>query len=227
MQQERGQQCAGLGQVQRALQRGSGGAAVAERVPGDCFQQESLGSPRTLEQANEGGCAVDDGGERGGRRLRVIPGEPQRRNGHAHLSAFTFPVPQFGEGIAGVLRFAEPHQSQQQQRAYRRDEVGGRGQAATQGLGGLQGGQRFRVPAAGQLQQPAYVLDSQHRGGLGLGPDGGFGPLNPGVCLVQAPLPGKPHSDGHASDAGGRVTGPAVPFRQFHRLPGVPGRLRE
>jgi hypothetical protein len=45
VQQEPQQRPVGFGEIERALEGVSGGGPVAERVPGDRLQQESLGQP--------------------------------------------------------------------------------------------------------------------------------------------------------------------------------------
>jgi len=73
IQQEPEQRTVGLGQVERALEGAFGRAGVAERVPGDRLQQERLSQPGRPDQR----CgAVENRGERGGRGVRVVLGEP-------------------------------------------------------------------------------------------------------------------------------------------------------
>ena len=101
------------------------------------------------------------------------------------------------------------------------------GEAPGQPLGGLEGGQRVGVTAARQLEQPADVVDPQHRRGLGFGSEGALGALDPGLCLLRPPLPGQRGSEYHVGEAGGRLVGPAVPLGQLDRLPAALRRPRE
>jgi hypothetical protein len=73
VQQERQERTVGLGHVQRAFHSTADGALVAEGIPGDRFQQDSLSQPSP--PAHPGG-AGHDRRERGGRRLRVVLCEP-------------------------------------------------------------------------------------------------------------------------------------------------------
>jgi hypothetical protein len=84
----------GLDEIKCLLQGAAGGDRVAERVTGDRLQQEGLTRPA---QVGHRGGAVQDGGERSGRRLRVAMGEPQRREGVTQLSAVGIVQP--GEGL--------------------------------------------------------------------------------------------------------------------------------
>jgi len=77
----------GLDEIECLLQGAPGGHRVTECVAGDRLQQERLTRPA---QVGHGGGAVQDGRERGGRRPRVALGEPQRRDGVAHLPAASF-----------------------------------------------------------------------------------------------------------------------------------------
>ena len=101
------------------------------------------------------------------------------------------------------------------------------GEVPGQPLGGPEGGQRVGVTAARQLEQPADVVDRHRRRGLGFGSEGALGALDPGLCLLEPPLPGQHGSEYHVGDAGGRLVGPAVPFGQLDRLPAALRRPRK
>ena len=73
----------------------------------------------------------------------------------------------------------------------RRDDQVRYGEAPGQPLGGLEGGQRVRVPAARQLQHPAGVADRHCRRGLGFGSEGAFGAQDPRLGLLRPSLPGQ------------------------------------
>ena len=80
----------GFSQIERAFQDPFGRGWLAERVPGDRLQQEGTNKPGTPDQ---GSRAVQDRCERGGRRVRIVLGEPQCR--------------QCGPRSAGFLRAAD------------------------------------------------------------------------------------------------------------------------
>jgi hypothetical protein len=50
--------------------------------------------------------AVDDGGERDRRRRRIVLGEPEHRQGVAHLCGVALRGGHLGEGLVDTLRFA-------------------------------------------------------------------------------------------------------------------------
>ena len=78
----------GFGQIERALEGAPGGGLVAaERIPGDRLQQERRDQPGPPAH---GSGAIQDRRERGGRRVRIVLGEPQRRGGDTHLAAVGF-----------------------------------------------------------------------------------------------------------------------------------------
>src|SRR6516164_6453410 len=104
MQQEWRQRAAGLGQVQRALQGAPCGGRVAERVPGDRLQQESVRQPGLRGYVNR---ALQDRRKRGGRRVRVVLAEPQRRCGDAYLARLAVLIAEAHEDLLGTLGFAE------------------------------------------------------------------------------------------------------------------------
>ena len=107
VQQEQRERAVGLGEAERAFQGPVGGALVAERVPGDRLQQESVSQPNPWEYR---GSAVKDRRERGDRRVRVVLGEPQHRGGDARLPVLAVLVAEFGKGLLGALGVAQAHQ---------------------------------------------------------------------------------------------------------------------
>ena len=72
---------------------------VAERVPGDRLQQESLVLQGPIGYRSG---AVQDRRERGGRRVRVVLGEPQRRRGDADIPTVAVLVAEVGEDLLGA-----------------------------------------------------------------------------------------------------------------------------
>ena len=77
VQQEREEEAIMLGEIEPSLEGASGRLPLTERVPGARLQQESRDPPHLMGFRSR---AVEDGRERGGRRSRVLPGEPQRRH---------------------------------------------------------------------------------------------------------------------------------------------------
>ena len=122
---------------------------------------------------------MDDRAGSGDRAIRVALGEPQYRGGDTHLTAFAVLVVEFGQHLFDLLGFAEAYQGLQEQSPGRRDEVMRHDEAAGQCLGGAESGSRLGGPVAGQVEQPAYVVDPQGRGGLGAGAEGTLGLLDP------------------------------------------------
>jgi hypothetical protein len=96
-----------------------------------------------------------------------------------------------------------------------------------QAFGSPERGQRVGLPAARQLELGADVVDRQRHRGIGFRSDGALGALQPGLGLVQAPLPGQHGSERHIGDAGGRLVGPAVPLGQVDRPPAELRRARQ
>ena len=133
-------------------------------------------------------------------------------------------VGECGQGLLGAVGLTEADQGLHQQRPVPVDHQARFGEASGQPVGGLEGGQRVRVPAARQLQQPADRPDRQSHCGFGHGSEGPFGALDPGFCLLRPPLPHQHACDRQARNAGGRVVGPAVPFGQLDRLHAPFGR---
>ncbi len=85
-----------------------GGAEVAERVPGDRLQQEGL--DLRFRQVTGAG-AVHGRRDRGGRRVRVVLGELQRRHGNADLPQVAVLFAGSGECLLGLLGLAEASSS--------------------------------------------------------------------------------------------------------------------
>ena len=98
VQQEQRQEAVGFRKVKRPFQGPPGGSRVAERVPGHRLEQKRLSQPA---RPVHGSGAVQDRRERGGRRGRLVQGEPQRRRGNPHLPAFPVLFFQAGEGRTG------------------------------------------------------------------------------------------------------------------------------
>ena len=110
----------GLGDIEGTLERAPGGGPVAECVPRDRLQHESANQP---VRPGHGSGAVQDRRQRGGRRARVVLGQPQHRLGDADLAAVAVLVTQAAQGLLGALRVAQAHQGVQQQCPRRRDEI--------------------------------------------------------------------------------------------------------
>jgi len=153
------------------------------------------------------------GARRGRRRLRVVLGEPQRRQGDAHL---------YARALAGVqarpgrLRRGRCHPSptracsmsgpRRRREDVRRDERG------RQPLGGLDVSQRLLVTAHERAR-----AGRGHSGGIsrwrvrprsaGSAP----GALEPPLCLRQPALADHHAGEYRVGDAGGLVLAPAVP----------------
>jgi len=62
------------------------------------------------------------------------------------------------------------------------------------------------------------MLNHQPVHGIGRGPNGPFGALEPRLCLIKAPLVRKRHSEDQAGGAGHRIVAPAVFLGQLNRL---------
>jgi hypothetical protein len=108
--EERQEHAVELGEIEGALEGAPGGGRVAERVAGDRLQQECSHHPGRMDP-DSGDRAVDDGRERGGRRLRVVLGEPQRRQGGAHFCALALVLVQPYEGGFDPAGFSQPCES--------------------------------------------------------------------------------------------------------------------
>ena len=188
VQQERQERAVGLGEIKRALEGVPGGGRVAERVLGDRLQHERLNQPGPPDL---GSGAVQDRREGGGRRVRVVLGEPQRRGGDTHLAVFAVLVAEAGEDLLGAFGLAEAHQGVQHKGPRRRDEQGRRGQAPGQPFGGTEGGQRVGVPATRQLELAAAMVDQQRHRRLGFRSEVALGALGPGLCFLGPALPGQ------------------------------------
>ncbi len=99
--------------------------------------------------------------------MRVVLGEPQRRQGSAYLSAFAVLVAETGVHLLGAFGVPEADQDVHLHGPRPRQEQVWCVQAPGQPLGGPEGSQRIGVPAAPQLEPPAHVVDRQPRRGLG------------------------------------------------------------
>ncbi len=113
VEKEEPDRAAGLGQVQCVFHGQVGGSRVAERVPGDRLEGESVNQPDPPEHRSR---AVQDRPERRGRRVRVVLGEAQCRCGRADFAAFSVVFTQVGEDPLGVLGLTHAYESVQQQR---------------------------------------------------------------------------------------------------------------
>jgi hypothetical protein len=94
----------GPDKIERPLQGAPGGGRVAERVACRRLQQQSRHHREGLEPDG----AVDDGRERGRRRLRVVLGEPQAAQGGAYLWVSALVFVQRGEGGFDAFGLARP-----------------------------------------------------------------------------------------------------------------------
>ena len=202
----------GRARVQGHVPRRRGRRARPGRSP-------RAGKPRPARCAGQRSGIAQDRREHGGRRLRVVLGEPLHRRGDAQLPAVAVLFFEAGEGLLGAFGVAEAHQGMDQHGPRHDDEVVRCGKVPGQPLGGPQGGQRVGVMAADQLEQSAEVVDHQRLRGLGFGSDGALGALHPGLRLLKPPLPDQRGSERHVGRAGGRLLGPAVPLGQFDQLP--------
>ena len=119
VQQEREEQAIRLGEIEPSLESVSGSLLLTERVPGARLQQESRDLPHLMGSR---GRAVEDGRERGGRRSRVVLGEPQRRDSGADTWPFAFGFGCLGQGGIGLCGLPQPHESVQEERAHLRRE---------------------------------------------------------------------------------------------------------
>lgn len=114
IQQEREEQASRLGKIEPSLEGASGGLPLTERVPGARLQQESRDLPH-LMGSRDG--AVEDGRERGGRRSRVVLGEPQRRHSGANTRPFAFLAGRLGQDGIGLRGLPQPHEDVEEERA--------------------------------------------------------------------------------------------------------------
>ena len=99
-------------------------------------------------------------GKRGERFVCVVLGEPQRRQADAHDPAVAVLVGECGQGLLGALGFTKADQGLHQKCPVRQDHQVRCGQASGQPVGGLEGGQCVRVPAARQLKPSADVCSA-------------------------------------------------------------------
>jgi hypothetical protein len=104
--------------------------------------------------------------------MRVVLRKLEHRGGDTHLAAVAILVVQLGQGLFDVLGVAEAYQSLHQQSPRRKGQVMRRDEAADQCLSGAECRQRLCRPAAGQFEQPAYVVDSQRGRGRGFRAEG-------------------------------------------------------
>jgi hypothetical protein len=119
VQQEREEQAIRLAEIEPSLEGASGRLLLTERVPGARLQQESRDLPHLMGSR---GRAVEDGRERGGRRSRVVLGEPQRRHCGADTWSFAFGFGRLGQGGIGLRGLPQPDEGVQEERAHLRRE---------------------------------------------------------------------------------------------------------
>jgi hypothetical protein len=100
---ERQEHAIGFGEFEGILEGAGGGRLIAERIPCDRLEHESLAHPGDVPQRDG---AVEDGCEQVSRGLRIILGEPERRRRDAHLAAFPLLLVQLGESVLGPLHLA-------------------------------------------------------------------------------------------------------------------------
>jgi hypothetical protein len=114
VQQERQEQPIRLGEIEPPLEGASGRLPLTERVPGARLQQKSRDQPHLLRSRSQ---TVEDGRERGGRRSRVVLGEPQRCHSGADTWPFAFGFGRLSQGGIGLCPFPQPHEDVQEERA--------------------------------------------------------------------------------------------------------------
>jgi hypothetical protein len=119
--------------------------------------------------------------------MRIVPGEPQHRDGDAHLAAVAARFGEVGEDLLGILGLTEADQGVHDPGPHRPGERVRRGQPPRQPLGGPERGQCLRGPPAGQLDLPTRVLDAHRRDRRGLRADRALGALHPRLRLLRRP----------------------------------------
>ena len=138
VQQEREEQAIRLGEIEPSLEGTSGRLPLTERVPGARLQQESRDQPHLMGSR---GRAVEDRRQRGGRRSRVVLGEPQRGHSGADTWPFALGFGRLGQGGIGSRGLPQSHEDVQEERAHlRRERVRRDEQPSGQALDGTQGG---------------------------------------------------------------------------------------
>ena len=174
----------------RARSAAAWSPSASRAIASSSVRRDQPGSagPTGAEPSRTGASAA-------GRRLRVVLGEPQRRGGDADLAAVAVLVVELGQDLLGALGLAEAHQGVQQQCPRPRGEQCGAARSPASRSAASEGGQRLRVTAARQLEQPADVVEGHHRRGLGFRSEGALGALDPGLCLLQPSLPGQRGSE--------------------------------
>ena len=192
--QEREEQAFWRGAVERLLEGPPRGARVAERVTGDRLEQERLDVPQMGVRHHD--RAVDDGCEHGGRRRRVILGEPQRCLGDAGLAPVALRSVQVGEGLLDALGLARAHERLQQVRAQPRGERVRRDERVGQPFGRLEGAQRGVMAAADEFEHAAAVVQPHPGGRLGFGADGALGLAECPLCVLDPSLGYHRHAEG-------------------------------
>jgi hypothetical protein len=223
MEKERGDRAVDFGYFQRPPQGVAGCGRVAECVSGDRLEHVGVREPggrRHGYGAGEDRCELD------GRRVRIVLGDPQRRDGHAYFAAGAALLAVVRDVLLGPLGFTQPDQGVQPQGAGPHERPLRRVEEPGQPLGGLEGRQHVLVMPARQLKQRAHVADRHRRPGLGFRPEGALGAPHPIRRLLKPPPPDQPRREPYVGDAGGRLVGPAVPPGQFDRLPGALFRQR-
>jgi hypothetical protein len=100
------------GEIEGALKRAAGGPRVAERVPGDRLEQAGVNRPQAGVRQASG--AVDDGGKRDDGRVRIVLGQPERRDGDAHLPVLALRLVHLGQDLFRAPRLAHPDERLQQ-----------------------------------------------------------------------------------------------------------------
>ena len=146
----------GPGEIEHPLQGAPGGGRVAERVACRRLQQQSR---HHRERLGPDG-AVDDGRERGSRRLRIVLGKPQRRQGGACLWVPALVFVQRGGGGFDAFGLARPQQRLQHVRSHRRREDIRRDEGGGQPLAGLEVSQRLFVTAKSEVEQAARIVEA-------------------------------------------------------------------
>lgn len=86
MDQERDEHPVGLGDIKRPLKGTPGGGSVPERVARDRLEQGGRHHPHGMGPDG----AAQHGREHGRRAQRIVLGQPQQRDGVAHLAARAF-----------------------------------------------------------------------------------------------------------------------------------------
>jgi hypothetical protein len=163
--------------------------------------------------------AGDDGRERDSGCLRIVAGQPKRRDYGTHNRGVELLFAHLGQGGFYTIGLSHPHEDLQEICSHPRIVCVRGMQLCGQRLGGPNRIQRPFWPAPDQLKDGAGPIHIYPGGRLEFYPEGAPSAAEPPLRLLELALANHDAGELSIGDAGDRLLAPTMPLGQLDRLP--------